>query len=529
MSRIRATIAVGTVLTTVVALAPSPGQALATFTVTKTADTADGTCDSDCSLREAVMEANTTTAADVIDVPAGLYRLTITGPPEDTGASGDVEVVNSVTIRGAGIANTVIDAGGMSGLGERVFEVAAFDTADTFQVTFSDLSITGGWATTGGPEDTSGGGIMVRAGSDVFLEDVGVIDNYVSFSGAGLQANPGSNLALLRTIVFDNSTTFNGFGAGIMANGDSATIVDSTIAHNSAMADGGGIVAMATTLSIRNTTISGNLADGEGGGISTQSSATVDLRNVTLTGNRADDDSNGFGDGGGIHRFTGTVSLRNSIVAGNHDASPAGPLSPDCDGSVASGGHNLIGRSDGCAFAATTGDQVGSSASPIDPQLGPLADNGGPTETHALATASPAKDAGGPDCEATDQRGAPRSDCDIGAYELLTCKSAVANRIGTEGKDILTGTSVADGFLAFGGNDTVKGLGGKDTVCLGPGKDVGAGGGGKDRLFGEGGRDRLKGQGGNDRLVGGPGKDTCIGGPGKKDKARQCEVTKSVP
>jgi CSLREA domain-containing protein len=514
----------------VAVLGPAPEAAAATIVVTKTADTFDGTCDADCSLREAIVLANSSTNADVIVVPAGHYVLTIGGPPEDTGISGDLEVMNSVTFLGAGAGSTIIDAGEEDGLGQRVFEVAAFDTASTFEVTFSDLTVTGGWGV-GAFDDSSGGGIMVRGGADVTLADVGIIDNYVSFSGAGLQVDPDSTLTLLRTTVAENATTLNGYGAGIMVDRGQLAVRDSTISHNSAMGNGGGLVVMGSiaTAAVRNSTISSNRANASGGGISTEVSATVDLRNVTITNNRADDDSAGtIGDGGGIYRTSGTVTLRNSIVAGNQDASPSGPAAPDCSGTVASAGHNLLGRSDGCTFTATTGDQVGTAGSPINPQLGPLADNGGTTHTHALAPTSPAVDAGAA-CEAADQRGLPRTGiCDIGAYELVTCKTAVVNRIGTEGAEKLVGTSGADGFLAFGGNDKVKGLGGKDTACLGPGKDIGAGGGGKDRLFGEQGKDRLKGQGGNDRLVGGPGKDTCVGGPGKKDRAN-CEVKKSVP
>jgi hypothetical protein len=125
---------------------------------------------------------------------------------------------------------------------------------------------------------------------------------------------------------------------------------------------------------------------------------------------------------------------------------------------------------------------VGTGAAPIDPRLGPLADNGGSTQTHALLQGSPAINKGNPAppgsggnaCAATDQRGAPRN-CDVGAYELVLCAKVTVNRVGTDARDVLRGTWGADGFLTLGGNDKAKGLGGRDAVCLGPGKDTGAG------------------------------------------------------
>jgi Ca2+-binding RTX toxin-like protein len=171
----------------------------------------------------------------------------------------------------------------------------------------------------------------------------------------------------------------------------------------------------------------------------------------------------------------------------------------------------------------------------MDPGLGPLGDNGGATQTHALLPGSPALDAGDPAapgsgrtaCEATDQRGAPRN-CDVGAYEQVLCQKVTVNRVGTEGDDVLVGTSGSDGFLALGGKDRARGLGGKDTACMGRGKDTAAGGGGRDRLKGEQGKDILKGQGGADRLKGGGGRDVCNGGPGK-DRAPGCETKRAVP
>ena len=171
---------------------------------------------------------------------------------------------------------------------------------------------------------------------------------------------------------------------------------------------------------------------------------------------------------------------------------------------VSSGGHNIVGNTNGCQFVSGPQDQVGA-----DPKVGPLADNGGNTLTHALAKGSPAIDqADALVAPALDQRGLARTTPDIGAYELVLCAKVPVNRFGTEGKDTLKGTGGADGMLGLGGKDTISGLGGKDGLC---------GGGGKDKLKGGGGKDVMKGQG---------GKDTCIGGGGK-DKA-VCEKEKKI-
>src|SRR5690242_2200973 len=90
-----------------------PAQA-ASFTVTKTADTNDGVCNADCSLREAISAANLSPGADTITLPAGTYQLTLAnagGINEDGNASGDLDINDSLTINGAGSATTIIQAG----------------------------------------------------------------------------------------------------------------------------------------------------------------------------------------------------------------------------------------------------------------------------------------------------------------------------------------------------------------------------------------------------------------------------------
>jgi CSLREA domain-containing protein len=124
-------------------------------------------------------------------------------------------------------------------------------------------------------------------------------------------------------------------------------------------------------------------------------------------------------------RQSGTVSLANTLIGGNRDGSAANRQKPDCSGSLASLGYNLVQNLNGCSLTGTpTGNQTG-----LDPKLGPLANNGGPTFTHALLSDSPAIDKGNPAapgssnsaCAATDQRGIARPQgaaCDIGAFEV---------------------------------------------------------------------------------------------------------------
>lgn len=121
------------------------------------------------------------------------------------------------------------------------------------------------------------------------------------------------------------------------------------------------------------------------------------------------------------------------------------------------------------------------------------------------------------------------------------CRGRLATIVGTDGKDVITGTSGPDVIVALGGNDTVDGGSGDDVICAGPGADRVKGGRGNDALLGQGDNDRLEGDagadllfggGGNDTLTGGPsGGDACSGGPGKDALGPQsgCESKSGVP
>jgi hypothetical protein len=194
------------------------------------------------------------------------------------------------------------------------------------------------------------------------------------------------------------------------------TIRNSTISGNRAAEGGGGVLNdSGGTIMIVNSTISGNMAD-EGGAIANiglfGENASVQLRYSTIVGNSAQQM------GGAIFNFAlgapTTVTLAGSVVG---DSVQGGDCVSDHGASVVDGGYNVI-EDNSCGF------QGG-----MDPKIGPLQDNGGPTETHALLAGSPLLDripSGSNDCGALvseDQRGAARPQpvngaCDIGAFEL---------------------------------------------------------------------------------------------------------------
>jgi CSLREA domain-containing protein len=334
-------------------------------------------------------------------------------------------------------------------------------------------------------------------------------------------------------------------GGGILVTAGTLNLSGSTVADNVASNWGGGIeIRPGAASNLVNSTFSSNEANIDGGGIDNTGAATT-LLNVTVTGNVADADGNGTGQAGGVGNFGGTTTMRSSLIAANIDR---GGQSPDCLNTAAakftSLGQTLIGSTTGCAYSASDGDITG-----VDSRLGPLANNGGPTPTHALLPGSPAINKGA-GCAKGDQRGVPRAAggaCDIGAYELVRCHGLIANRVGTNGSDTLAGTGTRDAFLLLGGDDRAFGLAGDDVFCGGAGDDREVGGPGNDRLFGDTGKDRLAGGAGKDLLAGGGGddalrggagndklrgegsEDSCDGGSGKRDRAASCERQSKIP
>jgi hypothetical protein len=323
-------------------------------------------------------------------------------------------------------------------------------------------------------------------------------------------------------------------------------------AGGSAWGGGLAILPLATS-SVSSSTFSGNYVDasGTGGGsggvalgggaLSNTNAAGVTLTNATLAGNTAHTTAGGEAEGGGLywHSNGPVVTLVNDTISANTatggttrpnvgNAYLLGPNTHVQNTIISNGvgdpgsqncqniepatslGHNLDSL-DQCGFRAA-GDLLNTN-----PLLGPLHDNGGPSETMALRAGSPAIDAGA-GCAGPDQRGAPRpgaltpgetagSACDIGAYERAGCEGVLVNVVGTAGPDVLTGTQGRDGILGLGGADRINPGGGSDGVCAGPGND----------------RVALK-DGAKDHANGGPGTDTISSHDTGLDILRNFEI-----
>jgi hypothetical protein len=313
----------------------------------------------------------------------------------------------SLSLIGSGASGTIID-------GEGINTVVTISSASA-QIAISRVTVAHGYS-----QQYSGGGI-VNAGI-LMINAARITGNRSRCFGGGI-AN-GGVLTINKSTISENSVSqvgaCRGFGGGI-GNRGTLTLNNSTISRNTGSGTtgptGGGIYNTGS-VTVNNSTISGNVLaksgtfyGTDGGGIT--NSGTLKIRSSTIS-------ANGAQFGGNLYR---TASMRNSIIAN--------PVSGgNCHGTVASEGYNL--SSDGTCDFDGTGDLNNT-----DPLLGPLQNNGGPTQTMALLSGSPAIDSGNPGgCTddqghllKTDQRGEPRPDkedsvgCDMGAYESQSVAS----------------------------------------------------------------------------------------------------------
>jgi hypothetical protein len=250
----------------------------------------------------------------------------------------------------------------------------------------------------------SGGGIW--AAGAVTLTQSTVSGNSTdggNADGGGIYAF--GSVTLTQSTVSGNSTTGGGDGGGIYAFG-SVTLTQSTVSGNSTARnfDSGGGIYAGGAVTLTQSTVSGNSTAGfgaSGGGI--WALGAVTLTQSTVTDNHALYSNS---TGGGVFQFnTGSnhpFSISGSIVAGNTAGGGGADLVPDPT-SMLSVNYSLIG----VAAAGMTG--IGNITG-LDPLLGPLANNGGPTETHALLAGSPAIDMGDPNFDPADPDGDPLTD-----------------------------------------------------------------------------------------------------------------------
>jgi hypothetical protein len=379
-------------------------------------------------LRYCISQANANTNSDgsLIEFDSGVFSTpqTITlsptfGPLELSEAAGP-EV-----IEGPGASPATINGNNA---------VQDFRVDSGTMASFSALTITGGGLGQGGGISNRGKLTMVACA---------VSGNTAVYNGGGGGIYNQGVLSMSDCTISNNISKGYGFGGGGIGNGRHGTLVmsDCTLSGNSADIEGGGIESTGTvrmtgctlfdnhspygsgggmgaggpTL-LTDCTISGNSAAGFGCGLG--SYGPLELNNCTISGNTATT-------GAGIYNYGGTaVAAGNTIIAGNLASS-----SPDVYGPFNSQGNNLIGQTDGSSGWVGT-DLTGTVASPLDPKLGSLANNGGPTQTVALLAGSPAIDAGN-NALAVDPTGSPLvydqrgpgflrflgSAVDIGAFE----------------------------------------------------------------------------------------------------------------
>jgi hypothetical protein len=325
-----------------------------------------------------------------------------------------------------------------------------------------------------------------EAGIGIFNTSVEIHDSIIlDNGGAGVRGE------YFAAAVINNSTISGNEQGGVLGYESSVTINNSTISGNGnccsvrstnycGNAFTGGVWICGNNTVINNSTISGNISGGSGGGISHNVSPygirepSLLISNSTITGNTS------YMDGGGIFMGFDSLELSHSVISGNTAAGPGTEIAGSP--TLAAGNFNIFGTDNQAGvnvegFTPGPTDIVPAAGVNVSDILDPdLADNGGPTPTHALVPGSPAIDAGDTACTdangnplTTDQRGQPRpadgdgdgvATCDIGAFELqLTGLSQIIDF-----EAITAGTVVTEVF-SHGGFGPIQVKGKRGTDC----------------------------------------------------------------
>lgn len=477
--------------------------------------------DGELSLREAIEITNnpgtvidgfsSNDLADEIQFASQLFDL----PRTITLQNGELEVTEPLTIKGPGQDLLAIDA-------QQKSRVLNF-TNRIGHYALDGLTVQHGFV-----ENDKGGGIRFDSSGTLSLIGTTVSGNstkgVAAAHGAGIWTSFGTVTLTSSTVSGNNAVGDFSNGGGIFALSGAVTLVDSIVTGNSTSGDsssGGGIYALSYAVTLTNSTVNRNSSDYNGGGIVTVR-GPLTLTNSMVSGNTAIGSSSGSigGGGGGIFSFYGEVTINSSTISGNSsdvlgggihtrfgpatlfDSTVSGNMASELGGGVFArylisitihnsivAGNTAMSAPDlrshldlttfnvnysliGDATSGLTTLQLADITSGvgnllnIDPLLGPLADNGGPTPTHALLPRSPAIDAGDPTIpfRATefDQRGVGYSRVmfdriDIGAYEAQLIPSADFDVDGdVDGIDFLAwqrGFGMEDAVRADGNSD----------------------------------------------------------------------------
>lgn len=360
-----------------------------------------------------------------------------------TGGGGGIDLLPA-TAAPIVISNSKISNNETRGYGAGI-EIWAMDGSFLANVTVSGTEVRGNTAAL--DRLLHGGGIGVFGYSNLKLIDSQVVGNTASGTGGVHFGSGGTSdvgefptLSIIASTISGNvsvpsNTGIHSGSAGLLQTGGWLEVDSSTISGNK-----GGVAGGARLRSfggrITNSTISGNEGLFIGGIDSFVGRNELAIRHTTITGNQGTIV-------GGLRSQSAQLTLGNSVVAGNtisETSNVPDSTVADLAGFITSVGGNLFGESDSVTISgdsqSTTSDLTGTVAEPLDPELGPLQDNGGPTLTHAPLPGSPLID-GGIDAISgqilLDQRGVPRpqgSAVDIGAVEDIVYAPEV---ISTEG------------------------------------------------------------------------------------------------
>ncbi|MGH3090322.1 MAG: choice-of-anchor Q domain-containing protein [Rubrobacteraceae bacterium] len=556
--------------------APAKSQAVTTFTVDREDDRAvpaTATCTAaanDCTLREAVVNANAVETGDVvIDFADSVteVELSVPGADENESRTGDLDITRSMTIDGGD--GVVVGAAGT--FGDRIFQIftapGTNPDAEGTTATIESLTIQDG-VTTGtlvGGGSIFGGGIFVDEWAALELNNSTVQNNTATIAGGGIYVsnpesdgknipNPGGVATITNSVITENTAAQTGFGAGggiAALDGSTLTLTDSVVSDNNSNNLSGGIANTGDT-TIRRSTISGNTATAEAGGIGSGLTdgpppAGIDLEifdstisgnsarsagglgiinspalvaNSTISGNSTTGaaagltDLTGVGGGAGVQGSAASLFLESVTIAENRaPASGGGALASDTPNAI-SAVNTIVADN----TQAAGGQCAGAPVESIGFNLEFPTDSCGFENTGEDPLLGEFMDNGGPTFTHALPEDSPA--LDQGNTELATDQRGEPRPVDFAATDNATGGSGAD-IGAFELQDdsglgcTVVGTNEDDVLRGTPGRDVICGFGGDDIIRGMGGDDLILGGPGNDTLIGGAGNDKLVGGPGK--------------